>query len=94
MPSSSSLALIDEVGQADRRTRFQRTGGNRISLLTRGALSQGGPVACCTAQFLGTASKKTKITNDLEHDAEQHTEAAEEMLRHNADQGGRDQLAR
>ncbi len=37
-------------------------GGKRMSVLTIGALSSAARSACWTAQFLGTASKKTKIT--------------------------------
>ena len=40
----------------------QRMGGKRMSVLTIGALSSAARSECCTAQFLGTASKNTKIT--------------------------------
>ena len=40
----------------------QRMGGKRISVLTNGALSNAARSGFITAQFFGTASKKTKIT--------------------------------
>ena len=62
MPSSSSLAPMIRLARPIRTVESQRMGGKRMSVLTRGALSRAARSACCTAQFFGTASKKTKMT--------------------------------
>ena len=41
---------------------MKRMGGKRISEVTIGALSRAARSGLCTAQFLGTASKNTKMT--------------------------------
>ena len=68
-------------------------GGKRISVLTNGALSRAARSGCWTAQFFGTASKNTKITTTSKTMPSTTPQRAEEVLGHDADQGGRDQLA-
>ena len=94
MPSPSSpLAPMIRLARPMRRAESQRMGGNRMSVLTRGALSRAARSACCTAQFFGHRLEEHEDHHDLEHDAEEHAQAAEEVLGDDADQGGRDQLA-
>ena len=93
MPSSSPLDPMMRLARPMRTVESQRMGGKRIRVLTIGALSSAARSACCTAQFFGHRLEEDEDDHDFEHDAEQHAEAAEEVLGDDADQGGRDQLA-
>ena len=68
-------------------------GGKRITALTSGASNRAARSGFSTAQFFGTASKKTKITTTSKTMPRTHPQGAEEVRGHDADQGGRDQLA-
>ena len=52
------MALANPI----RIDEMKRMGGNRTRVVTIGALRRAARSGLCTAQFLGTASKKTKIT--------------------------------
>ena len=91
--SSSPLDPMMRLASPMRTVDSQRMGGKRIRALTIGALSNAARSACWTAQFFGTASNSDEDDHDFEHDAQHHAQPAEEVLGHNADQGGRDQLA-
>ena len=62
LSSSSPETPMIRLARPMRRAESQRMGGKRMSVLTIGALSSAARSECCTAQFLGTASKNTKIT--------------------------------
>ena len=59
---SSPVAPMMRLARPMSSLDSQRMGGKRIRVLTIGALSNAARSACCTAQFFGTASKKTKMT--------------------------------
>ena len=93
MPSSSSLAPMIRLARPIRRAESQRMGGKRMSVLTIGALEQRRPVGVLHRPVLRHGLEEDEDHHDFEHDAEQHAEAAEEVLGDDADQGGGDQLA-
>ena len=62
LSSSSPETPMIRLASPMRREESQRMGGKRMSVLTIGALTSAARSECCTAQFLGTASKNTKIT--------------------------------
>ena len=70
-----------------------RTGGNRTTAATSGALNRAARSGLCTAQFLGIASKTTKITTISKTVADHDADRAQPLLGQHADQGGRHQLA-
>jgi hypothetical protein len=55
-------APMKRLASPIRTARDQRTGGKRMRADTNGALNNAARSGWCTAQFLGTASKKTKMT--------------------------------
>ena len=59
---SSPPAPMMRLASPFSKRESHRMGGNRVSALTKGALSSAARSGFMTAQFLGTASKKTKIT--------------------------------
>ena len=91
-PASPPAPMI-RLARPMRMAEIQRIGGNRMSVLTRGALSRAARSACCTAQFFGTASKNTKMTTISNTMPSSDAQAAEEVLGDDADQRGGDQLA-
>ena len=82
------------VGQADEDAR-RATGwaGSGSGVLTIGALSRAARSGFCTAQFLGTASKNTKMTTISKTMPSSTPRPPKRWLGHQPDQRGRDQLA-
>ena len=93
MPSPSSPGADDAVGQADEDGREPADGREADQRADDGRTEQGGPVGVLHRPVLRHGLEEDEDHHDLEHDAEQHAEAAEEVLGHDADQGGGDQLA-
>ena len=83
----------DEVGQPDEDGREPADGREADQRADDRRAEQRGPVGVLHRPVLRHRLEEDEDHHDFEHDAEQHAEAAEEMLGHNADQGGRDQLA-
>ena len=92
-PSSSPPAPMMRLASPIRTDESQRIGGKRMRVLTNGALEEGGPVRVLHRPVLGHRLEEDEDDHDFEHDAQQHAQATEEVLGHNADQGGGDQLA-
>ena len=90
------LALLadEQVGQADQRPR-ERCGRARSATRadTSGALNRAARSGWWTAQFLGTASPRTKMTTISNTVAATTPQAPNQLRGQDADQGGHHQLA-
>ena len=82
------MALASPMSTAD----TARIGGNRTTAVTIGALKRAARSGLWTAQFFGTASKKTKMTTTSKT-APREPRCPEQVLGQHPDQGGRHQLA-
>ena len=71
----------------------QRMGGKRISVLTNGALSSAARSGFMHGPVLRDRLEEDEDHDDFEDDAEHDAPGAEDVLGHDADQGGRHQLA-
>ena len=83
----------DELASPISTDESQRMGGKRIERADERRAEEGGPVGVLHRPVLGHRLEEDEDDHDFEHDAQQHAQATEEVLGHDADQGGRDQLA-
>ena len=84
----------DAVGQPVEQRESHWMGGKRISALDERRAEQRGAVGVhARPSSSGTASKKTKITTTSKTMPSDHAPGTEDVLGHDADQGGRHQLA-
>ena len=91
--SPSSAAPINPVGQADQKRREPADGREPDERADERGAEQRRPVGVLHRPVLGHRFEEHEDHHDLEHDAEEHAQAAEEVLGDDADQGGGDQLA-
>ena len=87
------LCPMSRLARPIRAPDTMRTGENRTRADTRGALNSAARSGCCTAQVLGTASARTKMTTISKTVATTTPQAPNQSRGHDADQGGHHQLA-
>ena len=93
MLSSSSPAPMIRLASPMRSAREPPDGREADERADDRRAHQRGPLGVLHRPVLGHRLEEHEDHDDFEHDAEEHAEAAEEVLGDDADQGGRDQLA-
>ena len=83
----------DQVGQPDQERRDDADRGEADDGRHDGRAEQRGPLGIVHGPVLGHRLEEHEDHDHFEGGADQHADAAEDVLGHHADQGGRHQLA-